>query len=55
MKTLKDVGYEGYIGLETQAPGPDPFESIKTDDSIVTVDCYLKESIDILRAMEKAI
>ena len=55
MKTLKEVGYDDYIGLEPQAPGPNPFEALKEDDSVTTVDKYLKESIDILRAIEAAI
>ena len=55
MKTLKEVGYDGYIGLEPQAPGPNPFESIKAPDSKETVESYLQESIGILRAMEAAV
>ncbi len=55
MKTLKEVGYDGYIGLELQAPGPNPFESIKADDSQVTVERYLEESINKLRAIEAAV
>ena len=55
MKTLKEVGYDGYIGLEPQAPGPNPFESIKAGDSLATVERYLEESINILRSIETAI
>ena len=55
MKALKEVGYDGYIGFEPQAPGPNPFESIKAPDSKETVECYLQESIGILRAMEAAV
>ncbi len=55
VKALKEVGYDGYIGLEPQAPGPNPFEAIKADDSKETVEAYLKESIDILRAIEAAV
>ena len=55
LKTLKEVGYNGYIGIETQAPGPDPFQSIKTKDSLATAERYLKESIGILRDIETAI
>ena len=54
MKTLDEVGYEGYIGLETQAPGPDPFEAVKDGSSKDSVEQYLAESLSILRAMEKA-
>lgn len=55
MKTLKEIGYDGCIGLEPQAPGPDPFRSIKANDSLTTVERYLEESINILRAIETAI
>jgi sugar phosphate isomerase/epimerase len=55
IKALKDVGYDGYIGLEPQAPGPNPFEAIKSDDSKEIVEVYLKESMDILRAIEAAV
>ena len=55
MKTLKEVGYDGYIALEPQAPGPNPFEAVKAPDSKETVESYLAESIGILRAIEAAI
>ena len=55
IKTLKEVGYNDYIGLELQAPGPDPFEAVKTDDSVETVDRYLREGINILRSIEASI
>jgi len=55
MKTLKEVGYDGYIGLEPQAPGPHPFKAVKAPDSIAAVDEYLRQSINILRAIEAAI
>lgn len=52
IKTLKEVGYDDYIALEPQAPGPDPFESVKARDSKETVEQYLRQSIDLLRALE---
>ena len=55
MKTLKEVGYDEYIGLETQAPGPNPFESMKTPDSKETVEGYLETSINLLRGIEAAL
>ena len=55
MKALKEVGYDDYIGLEPQAPGPNPFEAIKASDSKETVERYLQESMNILRAIEAAI
>ena len=55
MKTLQEVGYDDYIALEPQAPGPDPFCAVKAGDSVETVDSYLQESINILRSIEAAI
>ena len=55
IKTLKEIDYDGYIALEPQAPGPDPFEAVKTDDSRQIVDDHLKQSIDVLRAIEAAV
>ena len=55
MKTLKEVDYDDFIGLEPQAPGPNPFESIKAPDSKETVENYLQQSINILRAIEAAV
>ncbi len=55
MKTLKAVGYDDYIGLEPQAPGPNPFESIKAPNSKETVEGYLETSIDLLRTIEAAV
>ena len=55
MKTLKQVGYDDYIGLEPQAPGPNPFEAVKAEDSLETVERYLCESINVLRSIEASI
>jgi len=55
IKALKRCGYDGYIGLEPQAPGPDPFAAVKAPDSKEIVEGYLGQSINILRAIEAAI
>jgi sugar phosphate isomerase/epimerase len=54
-KDLKEIGYDGYIGIEPMAPGPNPMQPIKTADSLKIVENYLEESIAILRAMDAAI
>lgn len=55
MRTLKQIDYNNTIGIETTAPGPNPFQAIKDKNSEKFVDMYLKESINMLRIYEEVI
>lgn len=51
---LKAIDYSGPIIVETPAPGPDPFRAIKDESSLSFVETFLRESLDSLKALEKA-
>lgn len=44
MATLKEIKYSGPIILECTPPGPDPFRSIKDENSLGWLETYLAES-----------
>lgn len=50
MEALRATGYAGAAVLEVMPPGPDPFQSIKDDQSPQVLDRYLAESLARLRA-----
>lgn len=51
--TLRAIGYDGTVNLEFTAPGPNPFEAIKDEQSLQWLDTYTRESIVLLRAHEQ--
>jgi D-psicose/D-tagatose/L-ribulose 3-epimerase len=52
-RTLREIGYDGSICLEFNAPGPNPFVAVKDDRSMVCLEAYTRESISLLRALEQ--
>jgi len=46
---LREISYAGAIVVEVLPPGPDPFCSIKNDQSPGILDGYIRESLDHLR------
>ncbi len=50
METLRATGYGGAAVLEVMPPGPNPFQSIKDEQSPQVLDRYLAESLARLRA-----
>ena len=48
---LAQAGYGGPIIMECTAPGPDPFRAIKDESSLLWVEEYLRESLEVLRRL----
>ena len=53
MSALRDIGYNGSIIVECTASGPDPFTPIKGQGWKEEVECYVEESIRLLRHYEE--
>lgn len=48
-RTLRAIGYEGSVVLEVMPPGPNPFQSMKDENSARILDGYIRESLAALR------
>jgi len=48
-RTLRAIGYDGSVVLEVMPPGPDPFCSIKDEQSVGILDGYIRQSLAVLR------
>jgi sugar phosphate isomerase/epimerase len=44
LAALAEIEYAGPIILECTAPGPDPFTAIKDENSLESLETYLRES-----------
>ena len=53
IRTLREIGYDGSICLEFNAPGPNPFVAVKDDKSMACLEAYARESISLLQAVEQ--
>jgi sugar phosphate isomerase/epimerase len=51
IRALNEIGYEGPVILETNAPGPNPFTPDKGADFQDIVECQLARSVSRLRAL----
>jgi sugar phosphate isomerase/epimerase len=49
VRALLTIGYTGSIVVEVMPPGPNPFCSIKDDQSARILDGYIRESLEVLR------
>lgn len=49
LHALQAIEYDGSVVLEVMPPGPNPFQSIKNEQSIEVLDNYIGESIGLLR------
>jgi sugar phosphate isomerase/epimerase len=47
--TLRAIGYDGSVVLEVMPPGPNPFCSIKDEQSVGILDGYIRQSLAVLR------
>jgi D-psicose/D-tagatose/L-ribulose 3-epimerase len=48
-RALQAIGYAGAVVLEVMPPGPNPFCSIKDEQSAAILDGYIRESLAMLR------
>ena len=55
IRTLKETGYDGTIGMEIMAPGPDPQVPIKNEHSEGILENDLQESLKLLRLYEEIV
>jgi sugar phosphate isomerase/epimerase len=55
IRTLKEIGYNGTIGMEIMAPGPDPQVPIKDEHSEGILENDLEESLKLLRFYEEIV